>query len=74
MTQLLPVDNPVGKGSNTSIHKAGSRWGEGLIKFWLQICALLSILTTLAVVVLLMVESFEFFTNVSPVEFFFGTR
>jgi phosphate transport system permease protein len=74
MTQLQSLDNPVGKGSNTSIHKAGSRWGEGLIKFWLQVCALLSILTTLAVVVLLLVESFEFFTNVSPVEFFFGTR
>ena len=74
MTQLSSINNPVGKGSNTSILKAGARWGEGLIKFWLQFCALISILTTLAVVVLLLVESFEFFTHVSPVEFFFGTR
>lgn len=61
-------------GLNSSISKGGTRWGEATIKFWLRICTVLSLFTTLAIVVLLMVESLEFFRNVSPVEFFFGTR
>ncbi len=74
MAQLSPKEFPVGKGSNTSIHKAGMRWGEFVIKLWLQMCALISLVTTAAVVVLLLVESLEFFKVVSPQEFFFGTR
>jgi phosphate transport system permease protein len=61
-------------GIGSSIRKAGTRWGEATIKFWLRVCTLLSLFTTLAIVVLLMVESLEFFRNVSPIEFFFGTR
>ena len=37
-------------------------------------CALISILTTVAVIVILLVESFRFFQTVSPIEFFFGTE
>jgi phosphate transport system permease protein len=37
-------------------------------------CALISILTTVAVIVILLVESFRFFQSVSPIEFFFGTE
>lgn len=59
---------------NTSIHKSEKRWGEFLIKFWLWICAGLSLVTTAAIIVLLIVESLKFFSNVSPIEFFFGTR
>ncbi len=59
---------------STSIHKSGTKWGEFLIKFWLWLCAGLSLVTTVAIIILLIVESVKFFTNVSPLEFFFGTR
>lgn len=59
---------------NSSIHKSGTRWGEFLIKFWLWLCAGLSLVTTVAIIILLVVESLKFFANVSPLEFFFGTR
>ena len=59
---------------STSIHKSGTKWGEFLIKFWLWLCAWLSLVTTVAIIILLIVESVKFFTNVSPLEFFFGTR
>jgi len=57
-----------------NIRKGGRRWGEGLIKGWLRVCAAISLITTAAIIVLLLVESFGFFRNVSPIEFFFGTR
>ena len=59
---------------STSIHKSGTKWGEFLIKFWLWLCAGLSLVTTVAIIILLIVESVKFFTNVSPLEFVFGTR
>jgi phosphate transport system permease protein len=59
---------------NTSIRKVNKRWGESLIKAWLMLCSALSLVTTAAIVILLLVESWEFFQNVSPAEFFFGTR
>lgn len=59
---------------NTSIHKSGTRWGEFLIKFWLWLCAGLSLITTVAIIILLVAETLKFFGSVSPIEFFFGTR
>lgn len=61
--------------SNTfSIRKGGMRWGEAAIKSWLRVCTALSLFTTIAIVVLLIAESLGFFREVSPLEFFFGTR
>jgi phosphate transport system permease protein len=57
-----------------SIRKGGLRWGETAIKTWLRICTLVSLFTTVAIVVLLLAESLGFFREVSPLEFFFGTR
>lgn len=59
---------------SSSIRKGGIRWGEATIKLWLRICTWLSLFTTLAIVVLLLMESLEFFRSVSPAEFFLGTR
>lgn len=59
---------------NTSIRKSEKRWGEFVIKFWLWLCAGLSLVTTVAIIALLIFESLKFFSNVSPIEFFFGTR
>jgi phosphate transport system permease protein len=69
-----PTSQPLQPSLSSSIRKGGTRWGEATIKLWLRICTTLSLFTTLAIVVLLMVESVEFFRNVSPLEFFFGTR
>lgn len=57
-----------------SIRRSRRRWGEGAIKSWLRVCTAVSLVTTLAIIVLLLVESLGFFDHVSPREFFFGTR
>ncbi len=57
------------------VQKHTSRhWGEVLIKCWLVLCAAISILTTIAIVFLLLRESFKFFQSVSLSDFFLGTR
>jgi phosphate transport system permease protein len=65
------TNNP---GLSFSIHKGVTRWGETAIKFWLRICTIISLVTTISIVVVLLVESFDFFRAVSPIDFFFGTR
>lgn len=76
----MSTANPVSTGMRgtpppvESITSKRRRPGESVIKGWLLLCSVISIVTTLAIVVLLFTESFEFFTEVSPVEFFFGTR
>ncbi len=50
------------------------RYGERAIKWSLALCAVLSVLTTTAIVVSLLLPTFEFFGEVSPGEFFFGTE
>ena len=56
-----------------SIKKQKGRPGETVIQSWLVICSLISIVTTVAIVALLFTESYGFFQEVSPREFFFGT-
>jgi phosphate transport system permease protein len=60
--------------TGTSIRRARRRWGEGLVKGWLRLCTAISLVTTAAIILLLLVESLGFFQEVSPAEFFFGTR
>ncbi len=66
--------SPVAMPLSGSIGKSGRRWGESMIQGWLGVCATLSIVTTVAIIALLLTESLEFFKEVSPREFFFGTR
>lgn len=49
-------------------------WGEFFIKSWMACCSAISVITTIAIIALLVKESAIFFTHVSPIEFFFGTR
>jgi len=65
------IQSPV--SGDTSIRQSRIRWGEAMIKGWLGLCAIVSIVTTAAIVILLVSESLNFFENVSPSEFFFGT-
>ena len=47
---------------------------ERIIRFLLMMCGLLSVVTTFAIVAVLIEETVRFFIDVSPVDFFFGTR
>lgn len=59
--------------TSQSIKKSGRRLGESCIISWLSVCAAVSVITTAAIIGLLLKESFAFFENVSPAEFFLGT-
>ena len=48
------------------------RWGEGVVKGALALCALVSIATTIGIVAALLEPSLEFFREVSAVDFFTG--
>ena len=48
------------------------RWGEDVVKVVLALCALVSILTTVGIVVSLFIPAIEFFGEVSPWEFLSG--
>jgi len=61
------------KKASSTISKSGRLFGESCIVLWLGACAAISLLTTAAIIGLLLKESFTFFENVSPLEFFFGT-
>ncbi len=50
------------------------RWREDLVLKALFLCAMISIFTTLGIIFLLLSESLQFFSHVSPIEFFFGTE
>ena len=47
---------------------------ERIIRFLLMMCGLPSVVTTFAIVAVLIEETVRFFIDVSPVDFFFGTR
>jgi phosphate transport system permease protein len=49
------------------------RWGEDVVKGVLALCALLSVATTVGIVVALFQPAFEFFDQVSLVDFLTGT-
>ncbi len=50
------------------------RFGEWALNQFFLLCALLSVVTTAAVIVILAVETISFFGEVSPTDFLFGTR
>jgi phosphate transport system permease protein len=49
------------------------RWGEDIVKIALALCAFVSVATTVGIVVALFVPAFEFFDEVSIVDFLTGT-
>jgi len=60
--------------SHNSITTRRLRWGEFLIQSGLALCALISVVTTLLIIIILAKESLGFFEHVAPTDFFFGTR
>jgi phosphate transport system permease protein len=49
-------------------------WGEGGIKAVLALCALVSVLTTVGIVVALLQPAIEFFREVNPIDYITGTN
>ncbi len=61
-------------GVELRLHARRRRYGEDVVKGLLGVCALISVATTVGIVVALFVPAFEFFGEVSLVDFFTGTE
>jgi phosphate transport system permease protein len=59
-------------GAEVRLRARRRRYGEDVVKGFLGVCALISVGTTVGIVVALFVPAFEFFQEVSPVDFFTG--
>jgi phosphate transport system permease protein len=55
------------------LRAARRRWGEDVVKGVLALCALLSVATTVGIIIALFAPAFEFFQEVSIVDFLTGT-
>jgi phosphate transport system permease protein len=56
------------------LRASSRRFGELVVKGLLALCALISILTTVGIVVSLLFPALEFFAEVSPIDFLTGTN
>lgn len=56
------------------LQAASPRYGERAIKWALAACAAISVVTTTAIVISLLVPSLQFFGEVAPLDFLFGTE
>lgn len=72
MEQVLGAPGSAVK--SRSLEASSPRYGEKLIKGLLGMCALLSVLTTTAIVISLLLPTFEFFGKVGLSDFLFGTE
>jgi phosphate transport system permease protein len=63
-----------GPQARRSLEAASPRYGEKAIRAFLFLCAVLSVATTTAIVLSLLLPSISFFEEVSIVEFLTGTR
>ncbi|MEX2448169.1 MAG: phosphate ABC transporter permease subunit PstC [Solirubrobacterales bacterium] len=63
-----------GGGPSRSLQAPSPRYGEKAIEAMLGLCALLSVVTTTAIVISLLEPSIEFFGQVSLKDFLFGTE
>ena len=69
---MASIDVTTGVGPR--LHARRRRYGEDVVKVLLGVCALISVATTVGIVIALFVPAFEFFGEVSPVDFFTGTE
>lgn len=74
MTALDHVDAPSDPAPRRSLGTSRPRYGEMAIKAALFVCASVSVLATVGIVLSLIPPTFSFFRHVSPVEFFTGTQ
>jgi phosphate transport system permease protein len=69
-TRELAAGAPVG----ARIRRSGRRWGENVIKGLLALCALVSVVTTVGIVIALLQPSIDFFRDVDVIDFLTGTN
>jgi len=60
-------------GAEPQLRARRRRYSEDVIKGVLALCAFVSVLTTVGIVVALFLPAFEFFSDVNPLDFFTGT-
>lgn len=68
-----PALGPPGLGAPADSRAVRRGW-EAVIHVFLAACAGVSVLTTVGIVFVLLFESLQFFREVSPIEFLFGTE
>jgi phosphate transport system permease protein len=59
-------------GAAPQLRARRRRYGEDVVKGFLFVCALISVVTTVGIVIALFVPAFEFFQEISIVDFFTG--
>ena len=74
MEDVLGVSGTGAAKPSRSLVAPSPRYGEKLIKGALGLCALLSVLTTTAIVIALLLPTIEFFGKVGFTDFLFGTE
>jgi phosphate transport system permease protein len=70
----IAVSTPAGLPGRRGLEAASPRYGEKLIKAFLAFCAMLSVITTTAIVIALLGPALGFFGEVAPGDFLFKTE
>jgi phosphate transport system permease protein len=70
---MTTVDATVARPAATTLPRKKIRWGEQFVHAVLFVAAAISVLTTVGIVISLIVPSIDFFREIGPIEFFFGT-
>src|ERR671923_8525 len=70
---MTTADATVARPAATTLPRKKIRMGEQLVHAILFVAAAISVLTTVGIVVSLIAPSIDFFREVGPIEFFFGT-
>jgi phosphate transport system permease protein len=70
----IAVSTPAGISGRRGLEAASPRYGEKLIKAFLAFCAVLSVVTTTAIVIALLGPALGFFGEVAPGDFLFKTE
>ena len=67
-------DRDLTAGAEPRLRAKRRRYGEDVVKGVLAVCALISVATTVGIVIALFVPAFEFFQEISIVDFLTGTN
>jgi phosphate transport system permease protein len=71
---MATVDSAISGPAERRLGVARPRWGERVIVALLFLCALVSVAVTAGIVIALAQPAIEFFSEVAPSDFFFGTE
>ncbi len=71
---MATPDTTGGVQPGSRLRASGRQWGEDGVKVFFGVCALISILTTVGIVIALLQPAIEFFTEVPFWDFITGTR